>query len=232
MTLSWQPVIWVDILGSATVLVIAVWCARLAWQWKQGKKGDTFRHYVFLLTAAIVFFAVSRSVGHLLKNVCSFIDQGELWAVVAPFSGAVNTATFVIIFAFGLYFHRQRVIHEQLENYKNNLELLVFSRTRELESANTALENEIIERMKVEEKRLELIDELREALDQVKVLSGFLPICSSCKKIRDDKGYWNQIEEYIREHSEAEFTHGICPDCKEKLYGHMFNKVGGGKKGK
>jgi len=45
-----------------------------------------------------------------------------------------------------------------------------------------------------------------------------LPICAACKKIRDDKGYWNQIESYIREHSEAEFSHGICPDCAKKLY--------------
>ncbi len=56
------------------------------------------------------------------------------------------------------------------------------------------------------------------AQNEIKTLKGFLPICSSCKKIRDDKGYWNQIESYIREHSEAEFTHGICPECFKKLY--------------
>lgn len=61
-------------------------------------------------------------------------------------------------------------------------------------------------------------EKLQEAVSQVKVLSGFLPICASCKKIRDDKGYWNQIESYIRKHSEAEFSHGICPDCAAKLY--------------
>ncbi|MCL7486915.1 MAG: cache domain-containing protein [Desulfobulbaceae bacterium] len=60
--------------------------------------------------------------------------------------------------------------------------------------------------------------DLEEALSKVKLLSGFLPICASCKKIRDDKGYWNQIESYIRQHSEAEFSHSICPDCAEKLY--------------
>ena len=54
--------------------------------------------------------------------------------------------------------------------------------------------------------------ELTDALTNVKTLSGLLPICSSCKKIRDDRGYWNQIETYIKTHSEADFTHGICPD--------------------
>jgi hypothetical protein len=61
-------------------------------------------------------------------------------------------------------------------------------------------------------------EQLKEALANIKALKGMLPICSSCKKIRDDKGYWSQIEAYISEHSEAEFTHGICPDCARKLY--------------
>ena len=61
-------------------------------------------------------------------------------------------------------------------------------------------------------------EEKEKALSELKVLSGLLPICASCKKIRDDKGYWGQIESYIRAHSEAEFSHGICPDCAKKLY--------------
>lgn len=63
-----------------------------------------------------------------------------------------------------------------------------------------------------------LIVDLTNALSKVKELSGLLPICSSCKKIRDDQGYWNRIEEYITEHSKASFTHGLCPDCIKKLY--------------
>ena len=59
--------------------------------------------------------------------------------------------------------------------------------------------------------------ELRAALALVKQLSGLLPICASCKKIRDDKGYWQQIEAYIRDHSDAEFTHGMCPQCAKRL---------------
>ena len=62
------------------------------------------------------------------------------------------------------------------------------------------------------------ITELKEALIRVKVLSGLLPICASCKKIRDDEGYWNQIETYIRDRSDADFSHSICPACTKKLY--------------
>lgn len=60
--------------------------------------------------------------------------------------------------------------------------------------------------------------ELQDALDKVKLLSGYLPICASCKKIRDDKGYWQEVESYIDSHSEAQFSHGICPECIQKLY--------------
>jgi hypothetical protein len=70
----------------------------------------------------------------------------------------------------------------------------------------------------------ELILNLQKALTEVKTLSGLLPICSSCKKIRDDEGYWQQIEEYIRDHSEADFTHGICNDCVKELYPEFHQK--------
>lgn len=60
--------------------------------------------------------------------------------------------------------------------------------------------------------------ELIEALENVRTLSGLVPICSHCKNVRDDSGYWDRIENYIQEHSEARFTHGICPDCREKHY--------------
>lgn len=63
-----------------------------------------------------------------------------------------------------------------------------------------------------------IVSDLQKALSEVKTLRGFLPICSYCKKIRDDKGYWNQIESYIHEHSEVEFSHSICQKCAKKYY--------------
>ena len=62
---------------------------------------------------------------------------------------------------------------------------------------------------------------LLEALKAIKILSGLLPICAACKKIRDDNGYWNQLESYINQHSEAEFSHSICPDCAKHLYSDL-----------
>ena len=75
-----------------------------------------------------------------------------------------------------------------------------------------------------EEEQERLILELQKALTEVKTLSGFLPICASCKMIRDDAGYWNQIESYIKTHSNVEFSHSLCPECAEKLYPKLTKK--------
>lgn len=99
-----------------------------------------------------------------------------------------------------------------------NLDKKISERTSELDAANRKLVLEIEERKRTEVEKEQLIAQLQKAMQDVKVLSGFLPICASCKKIRDDTGYWRQIEEYISKHSTALFSHGICPDCCLKLY--------------
>jgi PAS domain S-box-containing protein len=83
---------------------------------------------------------------------------------------------------------------------------------------------DITERKQAEAEREKLVGELQKALSEVKTLKGIFPICASCKKIRDDKGFWNQVEVYIRDHSEAEFSHGICPECMKKLYGDFLKE--------
>ncbi len=77
---------------------------------------------------------------------------------------------------------------------------------------------DITERKKIEAERESLIQKLETALGEVKTLSGMLPICSSCKKVRDDQGYWKQIEVYISQRSDAQFSHSLCPDCAVQLY--------------
>ena len=78
---------------------------------------------------------------------------------------------------------------------------------------------DVTEQKKAEAEKTRLIQELENALAEIQTLSGMLPICSSCKKIRDDQGYWQQLETYIETHSQALFSHSICPACSKKLYG-------------
>ncbi len=80
--------------------------------------------------------------------------------------------------------------------------------------------SDITERKLAEQEREKLIFDLTKAAEKVKQLSGLLPICAQCKKIRDDKGYWNNLETYIQTHSEASFSHGLCSDCSDELYGN------------
>jgi PAS domain S-box-containing protein len=77
--------------------------------------------------------------------------------------------------------------------------------------------DDITERKAAEQERERLISQLKEALANIKTLKGLLPICAWCKKIRDDGGYWNKVEDYIKEHTDASFTHGICPECLKKV---------------
>ncbi|MBD3273764.1 MAG: hypothetical protein GF372_00535 [Candidatus Marinimicrobia bacterium] len=89
---------------------------------------------------------------------------------------------------------------------------------RELSAANSNLLQEIEVRKRTEQKLEKTVAQLQDALNEVKTLSGLLPICAACKSVRDDKGYWNRIESYIQDHSDAQFSHGICPSCAKELY--------------
>jgi hypothetical protein len=123
--------------------------------------------------------------------------QNEIEALLRTLTN-ISIGILVFIVILSLYImrsgmqemERRQLAEHELQRHQNQLEELVEKRTFEL----------------------------REALSKVRILSGFLPICSSCKKIRDDRGYWNQIESYIRKHTYAEFTHSICPDCSKRLY--------------
>ena len=86
---------------------------------------------------------------------------------------------------------------------------------------------DITERKAAEHEREQLIGQLQEALVSIKTLRGLVPICAACKKIRDDGGYWNQLESYLHSHTEAEFSHGICPECTRQLYGEFYDEAAG-----
>jgi HAMP domain-containing protein len=107
------------------------------------------------------------------------------------------------------------------KEYTQTLEQRVEDRTREITIKKEELKKTLQVRKQAEEALQQERDKLQKTLSEVKTLRGFLPICAHCKKIRDDKGYWNQIESYIRDRSDAEFSHGICPECAKKLYPDM-----------
>ncbi|MCP4117869.1 MAG: DUF3365 domain-containing protein, partial [Desulfobacteraceae bacterium] len=108
-----------------------------------------------------------------------------------------------------------------LKKHADHLEDMVDERTHELSTVNEKLRREIEGHHQTEAALKKEKDKLAEALAKVKTLSGLVPICSQCKKVRDDKGYWNQIETYIETHTDALFSHGLCSECGDKLYGEQ-----------
>ncbi len=112
------------------------------------------------------------------------------------------------------------VIMESLTYRNEKIQLLsnLQNEKKRVISLNKQLERDIEHRKLTEKEKERLITQLQKALHEVKTLNGLIPICANCKKVRDDKGYWHQLEKYVRDHSEAEFSHGICPECMKKLY--------------
>lgn len=103
---------------------------------------------------------------------------------------------------------------------KRQRDMLAFQAS-ELQRTNIELENEIKARREIQAAQEKLIAELSEASSNIRTLSGLLPICASCKKVRDDKGYWAELDLFISNNSSIEFSHGLCKDCATKLYPNL-----------
>lgn len=165
MIVPWSPIVVIDIVGSIITLGLAISCFTIAHNWAGRKPDNVFRNYIFLLTLSIVLFAISRSFGHLVKQVLLYNNQAGVWKIISPYSGALNSAAFVVIFAFGFYFQRVKWVHLQFERYKNNLEEMIAERTTDLEDANTALAQEIREHASAEQALKESQGYLQAILD-------------------------------------------------------------------
>jgi len=156
-------------------------------------------------------------------------DVNQIVLLIVLYGGVVLLAGFAVAIGF------TRVITRPLTKLAGAAAAFGRGETQQPVSINSADEvgqlarvfNTMMEsRSLAEEEQAQLIDELRRALREVKTLRGFLPICASCKKIRSDQGAWQQIESYIREHSDAQFSHGLCPECAKTLYPEYWDRVG------
>lgn len=92
-------------------------------------------------------------------------------------------------------------------------------------SSRLIVARDVSVRRRIEIEKEQLITKLTSAREDVKTLSGLLPICAACKKVRDDTGYWTQLEQYITKHSQATFSHGLCPECMRKLYPDLARDI-------
>ena len=195
---------------------------------------------VFSRSGEILFSTDSKEIGNTNREPYfrAIVAQGKVYSeVVKKDSESLEhqrmsvdaVETYVPMVKNGAFLGAFEIYYDITEKKQNLERLLLTSFVIVMVLASGVLlvsamnlvkeKKRLSDRKRAEDERENLITDLKEALAKVRTLSGLLPICSSCKKIRDDKGYWNQLETYILEHSQAEFTHGLCPDCMKKLYG-------------
>ncbi|MEW6428187.1 MAG: cache domain-containing protein [Thermodesulfobacteriota bacterium] len=191
------------------------------WQWK-----DDAHRIVPKLSFVKVFKPWGWIVGTgiYLEDVraeTSRLTNRLIIAFALIFIGIFALTTLLVMRAMQAADRRRRV-EAELREHQEQLENRVRRRTNELRQANESLRHEVGERENAERtvreqlvERERLIADLQKSLAEIRTLSGLLPICSYCKKIRDDSGYWKKLETYIQSHSHAQFSHGICPDCAD-----------------
>ncbi|MBU1567356.1 MAG: hypothetical protein KJ630_17250 [Proteobacteria bacterium] len=182
-----------------------------------------------LSIAAALYFLIEFLRGSKKESylfTCMFLILG-LSALEFPFSTIWSydwwfwhvqrclAYTIVLYYIFRTFLR----ISEELKESNERLEERITERTAELS-------NEVAERKRYGVERDEVITQLQDALEQIKTLTGLLSTCASCKNIRDTEGHWVPMECYIQEHSDARFSHGICPECAKKLYPEVFDKKG------
>lgn len=218
------------ILISASGLV-AGWF--LIWYLKKGK--IIYRINTFIFTLLILYLALIGGDGgskllwmYTFPLISFFLfgkNEGMFWSITVllisiilfwnPFDWAdVYDYPKQFEIRFAITFFIVSVVTYWFEYFRYHYRINVELKTQ-------ILQQKIIERKKAEKEKETLILGLQNALNHVKKLSGLLPLCSHCKKVRDDKGYWNQIDSYIEEHSEVDISHSICPECAEKYYPDM-----------
>jgi integral membrane sensor domain MASE1 len=162
-------------------------------------------------TTGVIALTIAMAIWGTLRGGGPFAEQSVNVAVV--FFYGYTSAVAVTGLLLGAATTERRRSADELQRIGFNLEIRVNERT-------AALQEELARRQRIQE-------DLQEALASVKTLSGLLPICSSCKRIRDDHGYWTQVERYLTEQTGAQFSHGLCPECFRTLYPEYVQKNGG-----
>ncbi len=200
-------------INTASVLATFLDMVFLAMAWEYfGKPSLKFRLWMraFLTLLGVMWLDV-----FLFATMAFAGTQGYLSIMGGTLASRFIISVFALPF---LYTYLNWQGRKEGQVIENRPVMAILTQVAEVRAELTLAQEEIERRRKAEEERDRVILELRKAAAEVRTLRGFLPICAQCKSIRDDQGYWKRLEAYIHEHSEAVLSHGICPQCAEKLY--------------
>jgi len=192
-------------------------------EWKDYENACRYFDRYVAISDSVLNFSVSNKISSYRVNNEILKQQKEKENLIREMRIAEleldqqkNTQTRLLILLIAALIVSLVIIFMYRQKSRANKTLV--SKNMEIASAHRKLQAEIEERKRIEKEREELIVELKDSLSKIKTLSGLIPICANCKKIRNDNGYYEQLEKYIMSHSDAVFSHGICPDCMKKLY--------------
>ncbi|MBU1053996.1 MAG: VUT family protein [Proteobacteria bacterium] len=204
------PSLRINAASVAATLIDLVFLA-MAWEYL-GKPNLNLKLWLraFLTLLGVMWLDV------ILFTTAAFAGTHEYLSIM---KGTLISRFIISVFAFPfLYFYLYWQNKKPGIQIENRPVLAILKQVADIELELSEAQQEIERRKKAEKELDKAIQELEKALSEVKMLQGILPICSYCKNIRDDKGYWDKVETYIHKHSGTEFTHGICPECEKKYF--------------
>jgi hypothetical protein len=229
-----NPVLIVDIHRSKLRLVIGIGISGVLW----GSTAIFLFPIQSIVHQALIAFILAGMVAGAVGVFSSIMSVFLAFSIpivlpitirFATFGDEIHMSMAVMAVVFGvLTFVTAKYVNaetRELVSLKESFSNMLDARTEALRKTNRQLEEEVERRKGMEQTLTKERDKLQQMIAEVKTLRGFIPICSSCKKIRDDAGYWQRIEKYIQEHSEARFSHGICPECLNKIYPEIANSI-------
>ncbi|MCK5604698.1 DUF3365 domain-containing protein [Candidatus Pacearchaeota archaeon] len=181
---------------------------------------ELYKNFILLSVGLIVFFsAFFVAFKSIVIKPLSFISMHFLKAANQDSYAQIDIIANTGEDEIGHLSQSFNVLADKLRKAHASLEIKVEERTKKLHNANKTLQLEVQERQKAEQQKEKTIERLEAALVEIKTLRGIIPICAKCHKIRDDEGYWQQVDHYITKHTEAVFSHGMCKQCSDELYG-------------
>lgn len=180
-------------------------------------------YLVCLILAASLYF-LQRNRERLGPKVYGLLRWSIVCTIVSELCFTLYLDNYGFSNMVGHYFKLVSFLFIYLAIVKTGIEQPIHLIFRDLNRLNIKLNREVEARTRAERENEELIAALRHALDEIKTLKGILPICMHCNRIRDDQGGWNRLEKFIQEHSEAEFSHGVCPDCLSRHYPDLLEE--------
>ena len=201
-------------LASVLTTILDMFFLAVAWEYL----GKPAFHLKISLRAYLTLLGVMW-LDVILFATGAFIGSDQYLSIM---KGTLLSRLVISGFAFPfLFFYIRYQSKKAGLSIENRPVLAILKQVAEISRELTYAQQEIERRKKAEAERDNVIRQLKSALSEVKTLRGFLPICSVCKKVRDDQGYWNQIESYVSQHSHAEFSHSLCPDCVQTYYDEL-----------